>query len=912
MNIHQLHIFAKNRDAIASQKGYTYQQLKTLEDWIENRIIGGSCDIYCDYEDDIFARDISQKKSIFTQIKLYKTDFSFASDGLQKAIAHFFSLYVKGEYAFDAVEFIFETNASIITNDVRGNDVDLLRKWVEEQDNLNDETIAKVRSRIKSILEEYIKVRNAEIEKKTEAKSDLQTANIVFKQLTEDDYDAFIRCIKWRFDGTDINTAMQQTLTRINELIPKIPLPLNGSKTNTYNALLVREIFHRSSLDDPEDRKLTSSLLDAVLLNSGEREDRLYAETFEQVKAVPDVRHYFPGALQSTINSARYCRWKRLDSSHKLLWVEQLMKYYHLQETPFAEKRRALYEYLFLKIGHDLENLPEQSPIRGDADLIRFYFQNWEKRNRIQDIETDITLLQLIRAQIRLFEIPIGAEEIQHWEINISEYLETRLQTEQHVDSRCELLELKGHLIYQMATEDKIDSCKQALDTYRQILPLLKDVQYYSLADLYGQMKEMINMLATYGNNDELSELVEQFKDEISVHAEKSGFAHKSAQELIERAGLHLKKRDLANFLKALDLFHRAKELWRSDYTKEPYMICLLGISEVYSSLGMTYAAKYYALLAFWCTWQTADPALYKHLQKAFGLIQELDFKHGAWIHAILDCRYYLLSKREFDLRGFDIDNDREFKLSAAEIATIIHSSALLLESSDDFVDKIKAMVSDLWEHAIGPVVKALQAEIPDREKLNEILIHKLVDSPFNDTGKIRKIRFKALGNIYCITFENNPTMNFIGESFVSLLQLILCEIAKKDSGIFKKGQTIDIEVYEGIFQKELIAENSWKLSIPEFDGKLGEQVQMHYAYLSKLATDVLQHVSLLDKKDFNAYYMEWFNKNKMGNKVLEASSYQRVIRHTIGNTAAELKIDPKNFLKRPDSLIIHDKKHLE
>ncbi len=79
MNIHKLHIFAKNRDAIAAQKGYTFQQLKTLEDWIENRIAGEQQDIYCDYEDDILSRDIDKNKTKFTQITLYNTDFSFSS-----------------------------------------------------------------------------------------------------------------------------------------------------------------------------------------------------------------------------------------------------------------------------------------------------------------------------------------------------------------------------------------------------------------------------------------------------------------------------------------------------------------------------------------------------------------------------------------------------------------------------------------------------------------------------------------------------------------------------------------------------------------------------------------------------------------------------------------------------------------
>src|SRR5690349_4614012 len=101
MSAHVLHIFSKNREAVATQKGYAYQQLKTLVNWIESRIANGDEEIYCDYEDDIFSRSPKDKKLIFTQIKLYATDFSFSSESIKTSIAHFFILYVKGEYAND-------------------------------------------------------------------------------------------------------------------------------------------------------------------------------------------------------------------------------------------------------------------------------------------------------------------------------------------------------------------------------------------------------------------------------------------------------------------------------------------------------------------------------------------------------------------------------------------------------------------------------------------------------------------------------------------------------------------------------------------------------------------------------------------------------------------------------------------
>jgi hypothetical protein len=185
MNIHKLYIFSKNRDAIATQKGFAYQQLKTLEDWIENRINNRSNIIYCEFEDDIFSRDIESSISKFTQIKLYSTDFSFSSEAIKTAIAHFFMLYVKGDYAFDQIEFYFETNASIVGRDVKGNDADLLRQWYNEQNNISDKLLTAIALRVKKILDEYIQETKNNLKENSEIKSEVQIAENIYARIAD-------------------------------------------------------------------------------------------------------------------------------------------------------------------------------------------------------------------------------------------------------------------------------------------------------------------------------------------------------------------------------------------------------------------------------------------------------------------------------------------------------------------------------------------------------------------------------------------------------------------------------------------------------------------------------------------------------------------------------------------------------
>lgn len=75
MHLSQLQIFSKKRDANAVLKGYEFQHLKTLKTWLENRVNNVDEWIYCDFEEDIFQRDLARERIRLRQVKLYSTDF---------------------------------------------------------------------------------------------------------------------------------------------------------------------------------------------------------------------------------------------------------------------------------------------------------------------------------------------------------------------------------------------------------------------------------------------------------------------------------------------------------------------------------------------------------------------------------------------------------------------------------------------------------------------------------------------------------------------------------------------------------------------------------------------------------------------------------------------------------------------
>jgi len=880
MSFHKLHIIGKNRDAVATQKGFTYQQFKTLEDWVNNRINNGDEDIYCEYEDDIFTQDSVSGKLTFKQIKLYSTNFSFSSESLVNALENFFSLYVKGEYSFDEVEFVFETNVSVAGRNVGDNDANLLSDWNESQGILSEELLGRIRVRMRKILDNYVGERLTELFGKEATREEAAKAKVVYDSFSDEDIDQFIKCIKWVFHQKEPNEAVENVVADIKANLTRIPLPLEEDRVDVYFSLLLNEVIQKSIQDEPEARKLTKDQLDLVLLHAGEDDDKWYVEIFQQFNGY-SPKMFFSGEFQAVISAASYCRWKNMDKVHQEIWLNILKNYIDSGDIPAVSKRKAIYEYIFLKIGHNFERDRSISPISGDQHLIVEYIESWEREPDIRYLESDIVFLQLAKAQIKGFGLEFPMDVLKRWESNLLEFLNKQEQDESNADKLCEIYELQGHLS-QVKNPDFLEGCREGFIFYRKILPLLEKANFYSLSQLYAQLQEMTKNLAKLGGNDEIAEAIDEFTGEIEGHAIKSGHRHHVAQNLVERADAYIKKHNLPGMLKALELLHKAKEKWRLEYTNKGYILSLLGISQVYEAIGMRYAAKYYAMVASWNIWQAKDESLRKDLHKAIFFILHIDFLNGAWAAFLSEFEIFLKTKIEFDEKGIDY-NSKYFLEAMSEIAFIAAAVKIGHLSLNGFLENIKSRFDGFWTDHVDHLSDTITRELGDPDKLNFGLQSKLSDMPWNDIGKTRTIKFVALGNEWNFIFENSEMMTGISEEFIANLQIHLCEIAHSYASYFKTGESTVVHISEGHFQHELIGENEFKIWIPDFDSTEENEINIHSRYLSTLSRVILEKVCHLGREDYIKFYTEELLKRReVGKKVCEAYSFQRIYKHSI------------------------------
>lgn len=252
------YIFKGNTEAIAVNRGFYYQYLKTLDIWLDNYINNRDVEIYCEREDDIFEVNNIEEKYTFRQVKCYTENFSLNSPEIKNTLLHFYSLYLQHETK-DCF-FYFETNAG--TKPVSGK---ILNKWWKSQQ-MKDFNSAEFKPEVQKILKAQVKKRydkyllgkKIKIDKK-KAKNTYDSFN---RNLKSTNFELFLNRIIWDFSEKDPNSAITELRNNIYSKLKSKHIEFDESiDENLIFGYLLNIIVERSTLPDKNDRILEMSIL---------------------------------------------------------------------------------------------------------------------------------------------------------------------------------------------------------------------------------------------------------------------------------------------------------------------------------------------------------------------------------------------------------------------------------------------------------------------------------------------------------------------------------------------------------------------------------------------------------------------------------------------------------------------------
>ncbi|MBD1365384.1 DUF4297 domain-containing protein [Mucilaginibacter sp. ZT4R22] len=876
MSTNLLNLFSKATDATATEQGFHYQKLKTLKTWLENRIAGKDELIFCDTDDDIVQRDTAAGATKFRQVKLYSTNFSFSTDEVTKSLANFFMLYTQGEYLFEEVVFAFETNAGI-AKETRGNDADLLREWAEHQGDLSDELLERCVTRVKQILDPYIADGYAKEKAKDHEGLFLKAKNL-YERLPDDFWRSFVKSVRWEFDVIPRDTAIPQLTAEIAQLIGQLPLPVNTKQVSSYIADLHWEIVQRTIDKDPERRVLSNGLLDYLILHHGDKESHWYAALFDKWSADPKVGRFHVGSFLEVVSATRHCRWNLIETGHAPLWLEVMQQFIRLPDIPIPFKRKAIYEYLFLKMQAARAKGEADASMAADAPLVVEYFEHLEERHELADIEEDISFLQIVTAESKITEGFADDAAIEAWTEKLRSSINTHLNNARDVNEHCLMLEMKGTALMSLRHGmHDIEKVKAAMDIFRQIVPLLPSANHYTISLLSELLKQMADVYRLLGEKFEnMVDEIERFRLEIAMAAPETDRRLKAAKDLVQSGATLLAAGGTRNFLRALTIFHKVVEVWRMQETMDAHVLALLGIGQVYHALGANFAGKYYALCAIWSAWHTGDEKVMAKLGDCYGMVFHADYLQGAWFSALGEYLPYMNYQKELK-NGGHLTDDRVIK-NFLDLVLILESAEKVHPDLVHLINDYKTRLGDLYTKEMAYLVEPLQAHLKATEDHRSFVVERVMDAPFNDAGAERFIRFKMLGPTWEIRFQNDHVMTAIAEEFAAVLQVILCEIGRsgKDIALPEKTICINIEQCDGQMEWPVLEGEIWTLRIPAADKHEPGTIRMHYAGVGNHVRSILSEISLLPKDEVETFYLSLLKERQMGQKALSVTSYQR------------------------------------
>lgn len=905
MHISNLYLFSKDTDATEAIRGYKYQELRTLETWIKNKVDGINEQIFCDYEEDIFQRDLSQYKTTFRQVKLYSSkNFSFTSIEVIKGLTHFFMLFVKPEYLFDEPLFIFETNTGIARTYL-DNDATLLAEWRDNQESLSDELLVKCIAKVKDIISSYIEDRKKELIASSSNTDLINDATSTFEKLSDDVWAKFVKSIRWRFSETSAEQELENCTSSINSLISLLPFPISNDESDMVFATLQKEVGDRSIQTEPENRLLTSNRLDELLLNLGSESDRIYNEAFSIWKDVTSIEKFSIGEFYEVLHSAKYCRRQLYLKDHSKFWVELLKQYIGIVGVVPMCRREAIYELAWITLRPTLLQKPENS-LNGLEPVIEEYFDKMNDFTSTSSMEETLNLLVTCFTTSKFGLIGIGEEKFKSWFENFSSLIDDLIPKSENNNDKCNFLETKGFLLYQKYIIRLEEISKQDIEKpFEEILVLLDQAPLFPVSQLGKRIDSIIEMLISAEVEDDFVTYLEEYSERLLPYVEKRESNYSTGKYHIEKGTGYLHSKRKNNIIKALDSFHKAKDLWLNEETFEGYILALINISQLYSAIGMNMAAKYYSLCGVWAAFNNEDTRLVKRVSDSYSMVFHADFRQGAWISALENLESYILARDHFDAAPLDIDQDEALRKSLIEASVILSLGPEISPQISGYIEYQKTSMGQFYTDFLEDLVNGVKI-YRNTKGVNEIIENKLNDSPFSDLGKKRTISWEALGITWKITFTNDFTYNSIAEEFCAVIQIIIVEMAlsTNDFCLIKSQVEIELEISNELKEPEHLPSNTqhlWKVSLPVLEPNEKDDISRYYASISSIVWKVLDEISLLPSEEFENTFSSLFEKQSLGSKTLSINSYQRIYRKLRAednfNQAQRMNFQPVDYV---------------
>jgi WD40 repeat protein len=267
MSLTEFHLFKRNTEAIATNRGFYYQYLITLKLWLDNFLNSVDNEIYCEREDDIFEFTSKSKKCNFHQVKCYAEGFGLNSPEIKSSLMNFYNLYNEHKDTKKLL-FHFVTNAYFRPKAGKS-----LKRWFEKQ-NKGNFSSKEFEDEVRTLLIKFVEWKLIKYKKRVTDSDKLEKAEkdtAKFKiQICKPDFLEFLDSIRWQFSGEiDTGKAISTLKKEIELYIESDKLDFDHSiDCNIIFGYLLNTVIDKSIESDETKRLLNRELLLKIITST--------------------------------------------------------------------------------------------------------------------------------------------------------------------------------------------------------------------------------------------------------------------------------------------------------------------------------------------------------------------------------------------------------------------------------------------------------------------------------------------------------------------------------------------------------------------------------------------------------------------------------------------------------------------
>ena len=430
----------------------------------------------------------------------------------------------------------------------------------------------------------------------------------------------------------------------------------------------------------------------------------------------------------------------------------------------------------------------------------------------------------------------------------LNESIDTALAAETTQRDRGMLLEARA-TIGNVFDDDDLDFAEKVtrvVKLWSDVLDVAENVPLFPISQLSNLLELMSEI---YGKDIRYRELTSRAD---ALTAKQSG-----AGDIGDRArNRAIKHIDNGHIVAAIDEMQRVKAAWFSGESVIGSILAMMLLSDLYSRLHLSYAARYYAAGAFFVALNEHSDKVPKYIAQAAVYLAKTFYSAGEGMTFVRSAAQALTIHEELAPDAQDWDKHEHVKATVMEAqlfrSTVLKLAPELLPVYDEAlkywplppneIESLKKHSEDSW------------MKDASREDVLRLISDQIGCSPFSDIGHSQSVTWAALGLTWTVVHKDSAEARLIALELATTLQIIQADLAEVDLDIVPSD--VHIQVHE--IKAELptcseIPENevlAFDVGIPESYEKL--DISHIAVHMAAVAISILRTASVLPKAEFD------------------------------------------------------------